>query len=256
VVGVLEKSDRVPRLVAEHISVHFGHVRAVDDVTVEVERGEIIGLIGPNGSGKTTLVNVLSGFLAPAVGRVCFDGNDITLRSPESRARIGLARTFQAVRLFGSLTVEENVEIGALASGLSRRETQRRVGAVLARMKLTDVARVPAQDLPYGLERLVSIARAAVGRPSFFLLDEPAAGLNEFESDELLEALRETRDDLECGMLVIEHDMRVITRLCARLYVLDSGSLIASGEPSDVMRDKRVIEAYLGNYELVSDARR
>ena len=244
----------MPRLTAENVSVHFGHVRALDDVTIEVERGEIVGLIGPNGSGKTTMVNVISGFLTPRSGRVYLDGVEVTSRPPAARAHNGLARTFQAVRLFGRLTVEENVEIGALASGASRRETSRRVAAVLERMRLREVRHIRAQDLPYGLERLVSIARAAVGMPSFFLLDEPAAGLNESETDELLETLRATRDDLGCGMIVIEHDMRMMIKLCPRLYVLDSGSLIANGEPSTVMRDQKVIEAYLGTHKLMTDA--
>jgi branched-chain amino acid transport system ATP-binding protein len=234
--------------------VSFGHVVALDDVTLAVERGEILGLIGPNGSGKTTMVNVVNGFLEPSSGRVLLGGEDVTRRSPAARARAGLARTFQAVRLFGHLTVAQNIEIGALAVGASRREARARVAAMLEQMGLVDSAAIPAKDLPYGLERRVSVARATAGRPDFLLLDEPAAGLNEDETDDLLEVLRDTRERLGCGVMIIEHDMSLISRLCDRLHVLETGATIASGPAREVMQSDVVIEAYLGRPHRFDDA--
>lgn len=245
---------RAHRLAAEDISVSFGHVKALDGVTLAVERGEIVGLIGPNGSGKTTMVNVLNGFQKSGSGQVLLGDVDVTSHTPAARARAGLARTFQAVRLFGHLTVAQNIEIGALAAGASRQEARDRVAALLVEMDLALHADIKAKDLPYGIERRVSVARATAADPDFLLLDEPAAGLNEEETTELVDVLRERRERLGCGVLIIEHDMSLIGRLCERLHVLSSGRTIARGTPREVMADSHVIEAYLGRSHLKADA--
>lgn len=235
-----------PDLVIESVSVQFGELKALDDVTLRVLPGEIFGLIGPNGSGKTTLVNVVTGFQRPRSGRVVLGGEDITRVKPEARASVGLARTFQAVRLFNRMTVRENVEVGALAVGVGRREARRRTDAQLELLELRDVAEIPAQTLPYGHERRVAIARAMATHPRFLLLDEPAAGLDEDETDELSAVLQSIKSESGCGLLVIEHDMRLITGICDRAHVLASGCTLAAGTPAEVVADPHVIEAYLG----------
>lgn len=235
-----------PDLAIEAVSVQFGQLKALDDVTLRVVPGEIFGLIGPNGSGKTTLVNVVTGFLRPRSGRVVLGGGDITRVRPDARAGVGLARTFQAVRLFNRMTVRENIEVGALAVGAGRREARRRTVEQLELLELTDVADVAAVALPYGHERRVAIARAMATRPQFLLLDEPAAGLDEDETDDLSAVLLRIKTETGCGLLVIEHDMRLITGICDRAHVLASGRTLAAGTPAEVIANPEVIEAYLG----------
>jgi ABC-type branched-subunit amino acid transport system ATPase component len=242
------------RLEAHGLAVHFGGVRAVDGVDLLLEHREILGLIGPNGAGKTTLVNALTGFQRPTSGRVVLDGSDVTGLTPHRLARRGLTRTFQAVRLYGGLTVFENVEIGAVGVGQSRREARRHAWDLLERMQLSHLATVRAEGLPHGQERRLGIVRALAGRPSYLLLDEPAAGLNESEGDELVQTLLSIRADFDCGLIVIEHDMRVIMSLCERIQVIDYGKTIAIGTAAEVQRDPAVLAAYLGTERRVEIA--
>jgi len=228
------------------VRVHFGGVKAVDGVDLTLRRGELLGLIGPNGAGKTTLVNALTGYERPTGGRVFLGDLDVTGWVPNKLGPMGLARTFQAVRLFGELTALENVEMGGLGVGIPRKEARKQAWELLDRMQIADRAHQPAASLPYGDERKLGFLRALSTRPVFLLLDEPAAGLNEAESDELMLAIGSIRDDFGCGILVIEHDMRLIMTLCERIHVLDYGKTISEGTPIDIQADRSVISAYLG----------
>ena len=229
-------------LVAEQVVKRFRGLKALDGVSLSVREGEIVGLIGPNGSGKTTLLNVASGVLRPTAGRVRVDGVDATGRRPHELARLGVGRTFQQIRLFGEMTVAENVEVGAVARGQGADV----VPELLERLGLSADADRLAVTLPYGQQRRVEIARALAGRPRFVLLDEPAAGMNEVESDALLETIRAVRDDEGCAVLIVDHDLRLIMRLCERIHVLAEGRTICEGAAEAVRHDPAVIEAYLG----------
>lgn len=238
------------------LRVYFGGIHAVDDVDLVLRKGEILGLIGPNGAGKTTLVNALSGFQKPSAGSVRLDGTDVTGWSPHRLARRGLARTFQSVRLFPDLTVLENVELGGVGVGMRRPAARIWARDLLERLKLDDKASIYATGLPHGLERRLGIVRVLAAKPAYLLLDEPAAGLNEQESDELVAALSLIRDDFSCALMVIEHDMRVIMRLCERIQVLDHGKTISVGTPAEVRSDPAVLTAYLGRRAVDVDDRR
>jgi ABC-type branched-subunit amino acid transport system ATPase component len=238
---------------AEGISVHFDGVKALEDVELELVHGEILGLIGPNGAGKTTLVNVLTGYQQPTSGTVWVGGREVTGWPPDRYGTLGLARTFQAVRLFAGLSVWENVEVAAASAGVAPREARALVGELLERLQLAEGADLVAASLPHGAERRLGVARALATRPRFLLLDEPAAGLDETESDELVRTLAAVRDDFSVALLVIEHDMRVIMRLCERIQVLDYGKTIAIGAPAEVRRHPEVLKAYLGTERELDD---
>ena len=234
------------KLVAEGIRVHFEGVRAVDGVDLTLEQGEIVGLIGPNGAGKTTFMNAVSGFVSLTGGKVMLDGIDATGWPPQRLVHHGLVRTFQDVATFSGLSVFENVELGALGAGLSRRRARARASELIEEMGLTNVARLSASALPHGDERRVGIARAVAVGPKFLLLDEPAAGLDDVESAELTRRIAQIRDQTGCGVLLVEHDMRIIFRVCERIQVLDYGKTIAVGSPEEIRTNRRVVAAYLG----------
>jgi ABC-type branched-subunit amino acid transport system ATPase component len=228
------------------VSVSFSGLAALESVDLYVDEEEILGLIGPNGAGKSTMVNVISGFQRPDRGEVILRGREVTGKAPAVVARAGLGRTFQAVRLFPRLSVLENIEIGGLGSGLSRKAARARAHDLTETHDLGAVAHHEARSLSYGDERRLALARALAGRPSFLLLDEPAAGLDERETDEMLATITQVRADLLCGILVVEHDMGLIMRLCDRIQVLASGRTLCIGRPTEVQAHPAVIEAYLG----------
>jgi branched-chain amino acid transport system ATP-binding protein len=228
------------------VSVEFSGLRALDGVSLSVAPGEILGLIGPNGSGKTTLVNAITGQVPLASGRVLRGGVDITRFSPREVALSGIARSFQVVRLFNNLTVAENVEASALVHTRDRRAARDKTGALLAELGLAARADDLAIGLSYGDKRRVEIARGLAADPSFLLLDEPAAGMNEAETGELLSILEELPRTRGLSLLIIDHDMGLIMRLCERLHVLASGRTIAEGDKDSVRANPAVIEAYLG----------
>jgi branched-chain amino acid transport system ATP-binding protein len=225
----------------------FAGLRAVDDVSFDLRTGEILGLIGPNGSGKTTLINVVTGLLAPTSGSVFVDGVDTSKKPPHRIAKAGIARTFQTIRLFRELTVLENVEVAAVSTGVSRRQAVVLGRELLDELELTPWAESLASELPFGHQRRLEVARALALRPKFLLLDEPAAGLNEEESDAMLSLFKEIPQRKNVGMLIVDHDMRLMMNLCPRLHVLNYGKTIAEGTPAEVRSNHEVVTAYLGS---------
>jgi ABC-type branched-subunit amino acid transport system ATPase component len=231
----------------DHVTVDFQGLRAVEDVSLELRTGEILGLIGPNGAGKTTLVNVLTGFQPASKGSVELSDVDVTHWSTSRRARRGLARTFQNVLLFPKLSVIENVESGALAMGRSRSEARRQALEVLIWLDLRHLADQTADTLPFGAERRIGIGRAIATHPTFLLMDEPAAGLNDGECEDLAKLIRRIRTELGCGIILIEHRMSLVFALSDRVQVLDQGRTVATGRPAEIQTDPRVRKAYLGD---------
>jgi branched-chain amino acid transport system ATP-binding protein len=228
------------------VSRSFAGVQALRDVTLELRRGEIVGLIGPNGAGKSTLVNVLSGFDRPSSGTVELEGRDITRWKPSRRGRAGLARTFQHSHAFRALSVRENVEVAALGAGSRARAARAWAAQLLDSLGLLSHADAPAEGLAQGDERRLGVARALATNPRFVLLDEPAAGLPEAEISSFAGAVRAVRDDREAGVLLIDHNMALIMEICDRIHVLDQGRTLAEGTPADIRANLDVAAAYLG----------
>jgi ABC-type branched-subunit amino acid transport system ATPase component len=224
----------------------FGGLTALNGVDLDLAEHEILGLIGPNGSGKTTLVNCVSGVHSVTAGAVFLDGREITGWSRVRRARAGLARTFQNLRLFKDLTVLENISAaqGGIRPGYRKRADE--AGELTARLGLEAQARSVVSHLPNGTQRRVEIARALAVRPRVLLVDEPAAGLNDAETKELRQLLSDVRDEFACSILLIDHDMSLVLRVADRVQVLDEGKSIYIGRPDEAFKQTRVVEAYLG----------
>ncbi|MBW3631731.1 MAG: ABC transporter ATP-binding protein [Chloroflexi bacterium] len=238
------------RLEVRDLTKDFGGLRAVNEVSFTLGRGEILGLIGPNGSGKTTTINLITGLLTITSGSVRAAGREMAGWPPHQIARSGLARTFQVVKLFKDFSVAENVEVAAMsARQLRRAEARAAAEAALDLVGIAHLADLPANILPQGEERRVEIARALATGPSFLLLDEPGAGLNDAEIEVLLPTLHRIREQHGCGILIVDHDMRLIMGLCDRIHVLNYGRTIAEGRPDQIRREPAVIEAYLGAEE-------
>ena len=232
------------KLEAEDVVMRFEGLTALGGVDLAIEQGEILGLIGPNGSGKTTLLNVVSGILAPTRGAFRLGSRSWHALSAPEAARLGIRRTFQNVRLFADMTALETVEVAAAALGSGDRRVQA-LGALHELDFLQHRERI-ATELPYGLQRRLEIARAVAGRLEFLLLDEPAAGLNNAESDDLVHIIRGIRDRHGCGVVLVDHDLRVIMTACSRIVVLNEGKVVSEGSPEYVRKDPAVIRAYLG----------
>ena len=248
-------------LEVDGVSVRFGGVRALTNVTFHVNRGEIFGLVGPNGAGKTTLFNAVTGVVRPTTGRICFDEHEIGHMKPHKRARLGIGRTFQNLQLFGAMTVLENLmlPVDAFArrgivsdafrlptASFEDRRASERARAMLHLLHLDGIDDQRANDLAVGMQRRVELARALCLKPKLLLLDEPASGLDARETAELAEALPRIRERFGTTMLLVDHDMALVMRVCDHITVLDFGEVICSGPPEVVQKDERVIRAYLG----------
>ncbi|WP_114795484.1 ABC transporter ATP-binding protein [Gaiella occulta] len=240
---------------AAGVSRSFEGVHALQGVSIELHRHEVVGLIGPNGAGKSTLVNILTGFDFPTAGSVSLDGRDVTGWSAHRRGRHGLARTFQHSHSFRSLSVRENVEVAALGVGAGARAARMRAGELLDLLGLAAYAEAPAGSLPHGDERRLGVARALATEPSFVLMDEPAAGLPEAEVPEFAAVVRAVRDDHGAGVLLIDHNMALIMDVCDRIQVLDQGTVLAEGTPAEIRSNLDVAAAYLGESAVQAEQR-
>ena len=248
-------------LKVNNASMIFGGLRAVSNLTMQIDEGELIGLIGPNGAGKTTAFNMLTGVYAPSEGVITFDGQKINGKKPYQVTQMGIARTFQNIRLFSELSVLDNVKIafnsqvryglleavGRFGRYFKEEETiEEKALALLKIFHLEKFRDEMARNLPYGEQRRLEIARALATAPRLLLLDEPAAGMNPQETKELMEMIRWIKKEFDLSILLIEHDMQLVMNVCQRIYVLEYGICIANGTPDEIKHNKRVIKAYLG----------
>ena len=253
--------DKRPILECVHLGIDFGGLRAVDDFTLTIGRTEIAGLIGPNGAGKTTVFNLLTKVYQPTRGIIMLDGMDTAGKTTAQINRMGIARTFQNIRLFNNLSVEDNVKIGlhnqesySMVSGILRlpnywkqeRAAHERALELLSIFDMQDLADVKAGSLPYGAQRRLEIVRALATNPSLLLLDEPAAGMNPSETAELMENIVKIRDTFQIAIMLIEHDMNLVMGICEGICVLNFGQIIAKGTAEEIQSNPVVIEAYLG----------
>jgi branched-chain amino acid transport system ATP-binding protein len=240
----------MPALEVTDVCMAFGGAQVLSDVSLSVESGCVTGLIGPNGAGKTTLFNIVSGLLAPRSGRVIMDGRDITKAGPAARARHGLARTYQRLELFNSLTVRDNIRVaGEIRNTWGRRgriDVEAEAGHTLELVGLGDVAEREVSELPTGRARVVEVARALMTQPKVLLLDEPASGQTEQETEAFATLLRQLVAERDLAICLVEHDVSLVMGTCELIHVLDYGEIIASGPPEEVKNDPMVVNAYLG----------
>lgn len=260
----MSNHEETPVLRAHHLGIQFGGLKAVDDFNMEIGKSELIGLIGPNGAGKTTVFNLLTGVYQPTSGSYYLDGERMNGKKTHQVVASGIARTFQNIRLFKKMTVLENVKVAmnmhmkySLPSAIFRTgaywkeeaETTAKAMELLEVVHLADKADYVAENLPYGQQRRLEIARALATGMKLLLLDEPAAGMNPTETAELLEIINVIRNKFQISVLLIEHDMSLVMKICERIQVIDYGVTIACGTPEEIANNPRVIEAYLGKDE-------